>query len=348
VKEPEGNIENEVVVRFIEERDVKGVLEVLSTEEFYRKANGFPREFELGLMRKAREVREKGFDKYSNTLVAATRDNAVARLVMDTNYPPYAELAGLIVHPNYRGRGIGTKLVREFMNIAQKHGCNILYVITKKNDIPVHRFYTNLVFKPAMLSGFDEEEQEIVLSQFLQGTSQHEFVHNHPLTGFSASGSPVKFHDQSLYEMRWKDPLSGSYIAYYLKGRRFLAMPRIAGISLEEGNVALDVWITEETDEVDLEHEGMFRIFMANRGSETLTANVDYILPERTTLKGVDTLEEITLKRASETNRELCLKLDTGFNVPPLSFRTVLVTCGIKLDGLRSPLLVSAGFERNR
>jgi GNAT superfamily N-acetyltransferase len=348
VKEPEENIENKVVIRLIEERDVKGVLEVLSTEQFYRKADGFPQDFEQALIRKAKKVREGGFDKYSNTLVAATKDKAVARLIMDNNYPPYSELAGLLVHPDYRGMGIGTKLVREFMNLTQKHGCNILYAISDKNDIRTHMFYTRLGFKPAILSCFAKDEEEIVLFQFLKGTSQHEFVHNHPLTGFSVSESMVDFHGQSLYEMKWKDSLTGSYIAYYLKGRRHITMPRITGISLKESNIALDVWITEETTEVDFEHEGKFRIFMANRFSETLTANVDYILPERTTLKGANTLEEVTLKGVSETNRELCLKLEMGCNVPPLSFRTVLATCSIKLYRLRSPLFVSAGFERNR
>lgn len=172
MKEQEENDEDEIAVRLIEERDVKGVLEVLSTEGFYRKAEGFPHDFEQGLMRKAKGVREKGFDKYSNTLVAAAPDKAVARLVMDTNYPPYSELAGLKVHPNYRGKGIGARLVRKFMDLAQKHGCNILYVTAKKKDVLVHRFYTKFGFKPAMLHGFEKNKEEIVLLKFLEGTSQ--------------------------------------------------------------------------------------------------------------------------------------------------------------------------------
>jgi len=347
MKEQKENSEDEIVVRLMEDCDVKGVLEVLSTEEFYRKAEGFPHDFEQGLIRKAKETREKGFDRYSNTLVAATRDRAVARLVMDTNYSPYSELAGLIVHPNYRGKGIGTKLVHEFMALAQKCGCNIPYVITRKDDVRVHRFYTRLGFKPAILQGFDKDEEEIVLLQFLKGTSQQEFMYNHPLAGFSASGSPIEFHGQFFYQMMWQDLLTGYYIAYYLKGRRHLAMPRIAGIAFKESKVAFDAWIGEESSEVDFKREGGFRIFMTNRGSETLTANFDYILPERTTLKGTDMPKKISLKRAEETSGELCLKLDHGFNVPPLSFRTVIVTCSIKLDGLRLPLIVSAGFEKN-
>jgi ribosomal protein S18 acetylase RimI-like enzyme len=329
----------------MEERDVEGVLEVLATEDFWREAKGFPDEFERELMKEAKKIREIGFDKYSNTLVAATQEKAVARLLMDTNYPPYSELANIKVHPNYRGRGIGTKLVREFMDLAKRHGCSILYVIAKKNNVPVHRFYTKLGFKPAMLHGFEKDEKEIVLFQFLEGTSQHEFVHNNPLSGFSASGSLVRFHDQSLYTMRWKDSLTGYHITYYLKGKRHLAMPRIAGISIKENNIYFDAWIKEEVGEIDLEQQEKFRILFANKNLEPLTVNIDYILAEGTRLEGA-TKSEITLKGMSRTSLELYVKLESVFNVPQLSFQTVIVTCSIKLDRFKNPLLLSAGFEK--
>jgi len=31
----------------------------------------------------------------------------VGKVTLDTAYPPYAELVNLLVHPEYRGRGIG-------------------------------------------------------------------------------------------------------------------------------------------------------------------------------------------------------------------------------------------------
>jgi len=348
MREKEGNCVDKIVVRLIEERDVKGVIEVLSHEEFYRNNDRFPHDFKKGLMRKVEEVKEKGFDKYSNHLVAATKDRAVARLVMDTNYEPYAELAGLIVHPNYRGRGIGTQIISEFLDLSQQHGCKVVYVTAKKKEKRLHRFYTKLGFKPAILSSFDKDEEEIVLFQFLEGTSQNEFVSKHPLSGFSTLESTIVFHDQPLYEMKWRDPLTSSYIAYYLKGKRHLSMPRIVGITLKEDNVAFDVWVIEETTEIDFEHEGRFKICITNRSNNPLSAKIDYILPEGTTLKDIDLSEEIMFKRMSTTDRELCLKLEPGFNVPQLSFPTILATCKIKIEGLTSPLHVSVGFEKNK
>jgi len=55
------------------------------------------------------EAKEKGFDKYGNMLVAATRERAIARLIMDTNYPPYTKRLGLIVHPEERIRLVSGK-----------------------------------------------------------------------------------------------------------------------------------------------------------------------------------------------------------------------------------------------
>ncbi len=341
------NTDDQIAVRLIQERDVKGVIELLSTEEFWREAEGFPHDFEKRLTNKAREVKEKGFDKYTNTLVAATPEKAVARLIMDTNYPPYSELAGLKVHPDYRGRGIGTKLVRRFVDLAREHGCNILYVITIKDDVRLHRFYSKLGFVPAMIHDFEEKEKEIVMVKFLGGTIQHEFVRKHPLAGMAISGLPVEFRGQLLYEMMWKDPLTGYHLACYLKGRRHLTMPRIAGISIQEGGIAFDAWIKEESNRVNLDREGGFQIYLINSSPEPLTLEASWILPHGAHLRDAPSSKTIYLKGKGETCLTPCLKLGHDFNVPELSFRTVVVTCTLKASGLPAPLLLSAGFQKN-
>ena len=340
------NTDDQIAVRLIQERDVKGVIELLSTEKFWRDAEGFPHDFEKALINKAREVKKKGFDKYTNTLVAATPGKAVARLIIDTNYPPYSELAGLKVHPDYRGRGIGTKLVRRFVDLAREHGCNILYVITIKDDVRLHRFYSKLGFVPAMIHGFEEKEKEIVMVKFLEGTIQHEFVRKHPLAGMAISGLPVEFRGQLLYEMMWKDPLTGYHLACYLKGRRHVTMPRITGISIQEEGIAFDAWIKEETGGIDLEHEGRFRISVVNKSPEPLTLEASWILPDGANLRDAPSSKTIHLKGKSETHFAPCLELGHDFNVPELSFRTVVVTCSLKASGLPAPMLLSAGFEK--
>ena len=339
--------DDQIVVRLIQERDVKGVIELLSTEKFWREAEGFPHDFEKAFTKKAREVKEKGFDKYTNTLVAATPDKAVARLIMDTNYPPYSELAGLKVHPDCRGRGIGTKLVHRFVDLAREHGCNILYVITFKEDVRLHRFYSKLGFVPAMVHGFEEKEKEIVLVKFLEGTIQHEFLRKHPLAGTSISGLPVEFRGQPLYEMMWKDPLTGYHFACYLKGRRHMTMPRVTGISIQEESIAFDAWIKEETGGIDLEREGRFRISVVNKSPEPLALGASYFLPDGANLRDAPSSETIYLKGKSEIHFALCLRLRHDFKVPELSFRTVVVTCSLKAGGLPAPMLLSAGFEKN-
>lgn len=82
-----------IIIRLIEERDVKGVIEVLSTEDFWRESKGFPERLETAFLESARKTGKNGPDKYNNTIVAATKEKAVGRLLVDTNYPPYSELA---------------------------------------------------------------------------------------------------------------------------------------------------------------------------------------------------------------------------------------------------------------
>lgn len=111
--------------RLLEERDIPDILEVLFTEEFYRKS---PEHIEHHLTCKAKQ----GLGKYENNLVAERDGKAVGRAVLDTPYPPYTELAGLLVHPKYRGQGVGTELVESCISLARHYNCSIMYVMTEK------------------------------------------------------------------------------------------------------------------------------------------------------------------------------------------------------------------------
>ena len=67
--------------RLLEERDVPDILEVLFTEEFYRKSSEH-------IKRHLARVAKQGLDRYSNNLVAERDAKAVGRAVIDTPYPP--------------------------------------------------------------------------------------------------------------------------------------------------------------------------------------------------------------------------------------------------------------------
>ncbi len=57
-----------------------------------------------------------------------------------------AQLEAIRVHKNYRGQGIGEKLVQFTIDIAKKDGCSLVQLTTDKTRVDAHRFYENLGF----------------------------------------------------------------------------------------------------------------------------------------------------------------------------------------------------------
>jgi ribosomal protein S18 acetylase RimI-like enzyme len=122
--------ESKMIVRPLEVNDVDSVLEVLYHHDFYRKQ---PDHIRGHLER----VAGRGLDRNENNFVVEMDGRAIARLVVDTNYPPYAELAGLVVHPDYQGRGVGKALVTRFQEFAEERSVPIHYVmVVRDNKIP--------------------------------------------------------------------------------------------------------------------------------------------------------------------------------------------------------------------
>lgn len=122
--------------RLLEERDVPNILEALFTEEFYSK---YPEHMRKHLTRMAK----KGLDKYSNILVVERDEKAVCRAVVDTPYPPYAEVGVDPVHPEYTGKeeDIWTELIEGSISLAKQFGCNITYAMEFKNSPSARLFY---------------------------------------------------------------------------------------------------------------------------------------------------------------------------------------------------------------
>ncbi len=83
-----------------------------------------------------------------------------------------------------------------------------------------------------------------------------------------------------------------------------------------------------------------------NRGEEEITIEGIGLLHP----KGVRVSEEskppTTMKPGAEAVTRFTASLDHGFDVPVLSFSTVLLTLSVKIRGIEPPMLVTAGFER--
>ena len=337
--------------RLLEERDIPDILEVLFTEEFYRE---YPERVENHLTRLAK----RGLDRYENNLVAERNGKAVGRALIDTSYPPYAELAGLLVHPKYRGQRVGTELVEGCISLATRYNCSIMYVMTWKNSpaaqplyqkhgLAAYQLYKSFGFQPAMLQGFEDNEKEICLFKFSDTPCYKEYMHKHPLSVLSVSGGKTSFHGNQLYQMRWSDPQTDDFLAFYLKGKRHESMPRITGIARRENAIGFDAWTEEITHEVTEEKSGRFKLCLVNTGEDRLGLRMNFVLPKGTTIND-QPIKTISSELDKEASWELKFDVKPDFGVPVLSFWTVLVTCQLHLNGFPSPFPISAGFEMDR
>ncbi|RLF83927.1 hypothetical protein DRN41_07025, partial [Thermococci archaeon] len=94
----------------------------------------------------------KSLRNYSKVLIALSDDRVVGKVTLDVAFPPYAEIVNLIVHPEYHGKGIGTKLIEECIKISETKGHNIQFLMTEYDNIPALNLYKKFNFYPAILS----------------------------------------------------------------------------------------------------------------------------------------------------------------------------------------------------
>lgn len=68
------------------------------------------------------------------------------------NASPYAIIESVVTHPDYRKRGIGTRLLKRAQEIAKEKGCYKIMLLTgRKEVIP---FYENAGFECKSKTGF--------------------------------------------------------------------------------------------------------------------------------------------------------------------------------------------------
>src|SRR3972149_11874888 len=119
----------------------------------------------------------KGIDETAylqprSRMIEATRDEqTVGWVFLDTNYPPYAEISGLLVHPKSvkEAEDIGKELIERNISWAEKSNCSIFYTVewkispsTEKYSLAReygtiwHRLYSKYGFKPAIIHYFEK------------------------------------------------------------------------------------------------------------------------------------------------------------------------------------------------
>jgi GNAT superfamily N-acetyltransferase len=65
----------------------------------------------------------------------------------DLHKEPFGLMEDVYVEESYRGKGLGTKIVKQLIKAAQKEGCYKLIATSRYNRPKVHKLYTKLGFK---------------------------------------------------------------------------------------------------------------------------------------------------------------------------------------------------------
>ena len=97
-------------------------------------------------------------DKGQHYMVAEVDGKIVSSCVMvviknlTRSASPYALIENVVTHPDYRNKGIGTRLLKRAQEIAKEKGCYKIMLLTgRKNAIS---FYENTGFERESKTGF--------------------------------------------------------------------------------------------------------------------------------------------------------------------------------------------------
>ena len=67
---------------------------------------------------------------------------------------PYGLIENVVTRKDVRGRGLGSQVLEAALDLAWKHGCYKVMLLTGRKDPEVFRFYEKAGFKAGVKSGF--------------------------------------------------------------------------------------------------------------------------------------------------------------------------------------------------
>jgi len=298
----------------------------------------------------------------SRVIEAIRNDQPVGWIFLDKDAPPYAEIGGLLVNPEYKKEAetIGEELISRSMSLAEKSNCNIFYTTEWKNSpnneknslvqeygLLWQRLYAKYGFEPAIIHNFDKNDVNICLFNLTQSSAYSDFMQSHPLSILSISGGEVGFKGSLAYEMKWTDPQTDDFLAFYIEGKRGNIMPKIIGVSQKVGRIAFDAHIND-TSKINKTGNGTFKVYLTNHGKETLVTYNDFLAPKGITINK-DKLSNVILKihPGQKKSSEVGYNLEPHFKTPKISLNTVLVTWQLYIENL-STYQVSTGIKMDQ
>jgi len=212
-------------------------------------------------------------------LAVSDKDEVVGKVTLDLAYLPYAEIVNLMVHPNYRGIGISTFLLRECIKVAEERNFVMQYLMTDLGNKIAHRLYSKHGFIPTILPRKGLPGKSMWLHRFSKESFIKEFQNSYYLLEYSVSKDKVSIKNEKLYRVKWADPITWDRLILYFKGqpgqpsKSSGTMPRISGVQVRKNEIRLEILVKEKSKNISQEDYSIFVLEVTNTGKRGFLVN---------------------------------------------------------------------------
>jgi len=213
----------------------------------------------------------KGFP--CRILVGETGGKIMGRAILETVYPPFAEIQNMHVLESHRGRGVGGAMIDECIAQAGRMGFMAVFLQTHSDYGPAQRLYARKGF---FLAG---KAQMLRLVRFLNLPVLDAFLHQHPLGTYSASPA----EGDGAWSLVWSDWVSGDRLQLTLTGGTCDKdsdghSPGLRTLSLSNGETTASVQL-DGPREAAKGSTVELRLSVHNEGAQTVRLCTRLLLP---------------------------------------------------------------------
>lgn len=149
-------------------------------------------------------------EREKETLLARVNGVVAGRAILEALSYPLAEIVNLEVAPQFRGRGIASRIVAEAARQAAGMGFLAIHLQTDLDNIAAHHLYARHGFLPAT------KGQMIRLVRFLNYPMLSQFLSDHPLAMFRSRTSGLS--EKPSCELSWTNFTGDDNLAIGLSG----------------------------------------------------------------------------------------------------------------------------------
>ncbi len=248
------------------------------------------------------------------TIIGQADNKVVGRVCLDTLYYPFAEIENLEVLSPYRGRGIGTKIVKEAISKIRDQGFPIIHLQTDKENISAGRLYSSLGFLPALKGDM------LRMVKFLDYNILDQFLFEHPVSifGFEMLG-------KNKSKLTWKDTISDDNISLFFSGGSSQSDssgrgPSMHSLILKSSGLEVSVELMEGKD-ISIGEHFFVQIAIENKGLESIICAARLLLnhgfsPVNPKKGG----EKLSIDPGSKETMEFSITINNDFNYHLLKY----------------------------